>query len=72
MDNMLKLKYEFITEDGQHNFDAIEKAILSQSISFGNPDSRLTPHEQFLHWKNQILTGEFKNREEWSELMAVA
>lgn len=36
-------------------------------FSFGNPNSRLTPHEQFLHWKNQIETNTFIDRETWAK-----
>jgi hypothetical protein len=65
-----KMNYKFLTETGEHNFDAIEKEVVSGSIGFGNPHSRLTPHEQFLHWKNLILSGSSLDRDEWSNAMA--
>lgn len=60
--------FKFVTMDG-YNFDAIEKSVLQGSIGFGNPDSKLTPHEQYLEWKKMILSGEFVDRDDFCNKM---
>jgi hypothetical protein len=59
----------WLTEDG-YNFDAIEQSVLLGRVAFGNPHSRLTPHEQFLHWKQAIESGQFESRDAWYNTMA--
>jgi len=51
------------------DFDAIEKAVLSQSIGFGNPDSKWTAHEQFLYWKRMLQEGLFRSRDEYCNIL---
>lgn len=54
----------------EYDFEAMEKSILSQPIRFGNPDSKLSPHEQFLLWKRMIEEGLFRTLDEYCNSMA--
>ena len=51
-------------------FNSMEQSILSESIGFGNPDSKLTQHEQFLIWKRWMKHEElFVDRDEFCTSM---
>lgn len=56
-------------EDGDFNFDAIEKSVLDESVGFGNPDSKWSVHEQFLLWKKMIQSGRFQSRDEYCNIL---
>lgn len=59
------------TADGEYNFDAMERSILTPSVAgFGNPDSKLTEHEQFLLWKRMIQEDLFESRDAFCNSMA--
>jgi hypothetical protein len=55
--------------DSPEYFDAIEQSILSGQGGFGNPDSKWTPHEQFLLWKQMIQSGRFQSRDEYCNIL---
>lgn len=53
-------------------FNAMEKSILSGQGGFGNPDSKLTTHQQFLLWRRWMKQKElFADRDDFHNKMAL-
>jgi len=54
----------------EYNFERIERSVRRGGVGFGNPDSKLTPLQQFHLWKRMIQEDTFQTRDEYCNMMA--